>query len=133
MTWRFEGLIGQALRGKNSPHSSQFIFCLPLQNSVHSIYRVVSFEIVGTYQIKVRFDDETTQVIDFRPVLEGELFGPLMDLLLFNQVRIDPEVHTLVWPKGADFDPATLHDWPAHEEELRAMARRWSEALAENE
>ena len=99
----------------------------------HPIYRVVSFEIVGTYQIKVRFDDETTQVIDFRPVLEGELFGPLMDFLLFNQVRIDPEVHTLVWPKGADFDPATLHDWPAHEEGLRAMARRWSEALAENE
>jgi hypothetical protein len=30
---------------------------------------------------------------------------------LFNQVRIDPEVHTLVWPNGADFDPAMLHDW----------------------
>ena len=99
----------------------------------HPIYRVVSFEIVGTYQIKVRFNDETIQVIDFRPVLEGELFGPLMDILLFDQVRIDPEVHTLVWPNGADFDPATLHDWPAHKEELRTMARRWSEALAGNE
>ena len=31
---------------------------------------------------------------------------------LFGQVWIDPEVHTLVWPNGADFDPATLHDWP---------------------
>ena len=99
----------------------------------HPIYRVVSFEIVGPYRIHVRFNDETTQDIDFRPVLEGEMFGPLMDEVLFNQVRIDSEVHTLVWPNGADFDPTTLHDWPTHEEELRKMAARWSDALATNE
>jgi hypothetical protein len=23
-------------------------------------------------------------------------------------------VNVLVWPNGADFDPATLHDWLAH-------------------
>jgi hypothetical protein len=44
---------------------------------------------------------------------------------LFNQVQIDPEVHTLVWPNGADFDPATLHDWPVHESAFRELARRW--------
>ena len=99
----------------------------------HPIYRVVSFEIVGPHRIKVRFNDETTQVIDFRPILKGELFGPLMDEVLFNQVRIDSEVHTLVWPNGADFDPATLHDWPVHDGELRKMAGRWSDALAANE
>jgi hypothetical protein len=36
--------------------------------------------------------------------------GPLRDQALFRQVRLDSEVHTLVWPNGADFDPATLHD-----------------------
>jgi len=46
-------------------------------------------------------------------------------LALFNQVRIDPEVQTLVWPNGADFDPATLHDWPMHIEALTARARKW--------
>ena len=99
----------------------------------HSIYEVIEFEIVGPHRINVRFNDKTTQEIDFRPVLEGELFGPLMDEVLFNQVRIDSEVHTLVWPNGADFDPATLHDWPDHKEEMRSMARRWSEALAGDE
>jgi hypothetical protein len=44
---------------------------------------------------------------------------------LFNQVRIDPEVHTLVWPNGADFDPATLHDWPEQVEAWRARAKQW--------
>ncbi len=45
---------------------------------------------------------------------------------VFNQVFIDPEVHTLVWPNGADFDPATLHDWPEHVDRLKALARRWA-------
>jgi hypothetical protein len=53
------------------------------------------------------------------------LYGPLRDLRLFNQVSIDPEVHTLVWPNGADFDPATLHDWPENEAAFRELARRW--------
>jgi hypothetical protein len=91
----------------------------------HPIHRVQSFEFVKAYTLRVGFDDGTEQVIDFRPVLAGELFGPLRDLALFNQVRIDPEVHTLVWPTGADFDPATLHDWPAYADALAARARRW--------
>jgi hypothetical protein len=77
-----------------------------------SFYRVVSFKIIGPCVIRVGFDDQTEQVIDFQPILVDEMYGPLRDLSLFNQVRIDPEVHTLVWPNGADFDPATLHDWP---------------------
>ena len=121
----------------NSVHFVRgFIDWIYLENEnrmSHSIYEVIEFEIVGPRRINVRFNDKTTQEIDFRPVLEGELFGSLMDEVLFSQVRIDSEVHTLVWPNGADFDPATLHDWPDHEEELRRMARRWSEALAGNE
>lgn len=92
---------------------------------VHPIHRVRTFEVVGAYTLCVRFEDGTEQVIDFRPVLAGELFGPLRDRALFNQVRNDPEVHTLVWPNGADFDPATLHDWPAHASALAARARQW--------
>ena len=92
----------------------------------HPIYRVRAFEITGTYTLRVAFDDGTEQVIDFQPVLAGELYGPLKDLSLFHQVRIDPEVHTLVWPNGADFDPATLHDWPELVGYLTARARKWS-------
>jgi len=97
---------------------------------VHPIYRVEAFAIVQPYTLRVRFDDETEQTIDFRPVLAGELYGPLRDLFLFNQVQIDPEVHTLIWPNGADFDPATLHDWPQHIDYLTARARRWNLATA---
>jgi hypothetical protein len=43
------------------------------------------------------------------------------------------EVHTLVWPSGADFDPATLHDWPEHEADMIALARRWAAATTRGE
>ncbi len=91
----------------------------------HPIHRVAAFEIVSDYTLRVRFDDQTEQTINFRPVLAGELFGPLRDLELFRRVGIDTDAHTLVWPNGADFDPATLHDWPQHETLLRELARRW--------
>ncbi len=91
----------------------------------HPISRVRSFQIVAPYTLRVRFDDQTEQEINFEPVLAGELYRPLRDLALFNQVRIDPEVHTLVWPNGADFDPATLHDWTQHADALAARARQW--------
>src|SRR6266403_4231108 len=96
----------------------------------HPINRIRSFEIVAPYTVRVHFDDHSEQTIDFRPILAGEMYGPLRNLELFNQVQIDPEVQTLVWPNGADFDSATLHDWPDHIEELRARAQRWELAAA---
>jgi hypothetical protein len=92
----------------------------------HAIYRVRSSEVLGPYTLRVRFDDGTEQIIDFEPVLHGKLYGPLRDLSVFSQVCIDPEVHTLVWPNGADFDPETLHDWPEHAPYLTERARAWA-------
>lgn len=96
----------------------------------HPIYRVASFDIVADFTLRIGFDDATEQMIDFHPILAGEVYGPLRDLKLFNQVIIDPEVHTLVWPNGADFDPATLHDWPANEALFRELASRWEKIRA---
>ena len=96
----------------------------------HPIYRVVNFEIIAPYTLRVAFDDGTTQTIDFRPVLVGEIYGTLRDERLFNQVEIDPEVRTLVWPNGADFDPATLHDWPSYAGALKRMAQQWAKVKA---
>jgi len=92
----------------------------------HAIHRVEHFEIVGPYTLTVRFADGSQQRIDFRPVLEGEVFGPLQDLQLFNTVELESTFGTLQWPNGADFDPETLHDWPNYREELATMARRWA-------
>ena len=94
----------------------------------HEIYRISSFEKVAPFTLCVKFDDGTSQIIDFHPVLKGELYGPLQESTLFDQVRIDPEVHTLVWPNGADFDPAILHNWPESGPALKALAEQWVSA-----
>lgn len=96
----------------------------------HPIHRVSTFEVVGPYRLRVAFDDNSEQVINFESVLAGELFGPLRDLNLFNQVFLDTEAHTLVWPNGADFDPATLDDWSDHVEALSKQARQWDSVTA---
>ena len=32
---------------------------------------------------------------------------------------------TSILPNGADFDPATLHDWPTYEKAFRERAKQW--------
>jgi len=82
----------------------------------HPLYDVTAFEIVGDYTLRITFDDGTTQIVDLEPVLVGEMFAPLRALDFFRQVRLDPEIRTLVWPRPegtrADFDPYVLHEWP---------------------
>ena len=97
---------------------------------IHLICQVRAVEVVEPYTLRVQFTDATEQIINLKPVLAGELYGPLLDLQLFNQVAIDAEVKTLVWPNGADFDPATLHDWPKCKDAFAARAREWERVSA---
>lgn len=91
----------------------------------HEIHRVTAFEQTGQFALNVRFEDGTIQAIDFKPVLAGELFGPLFDPNFFARVAIDPEAATLVWPNGADFDPNTLYNWPEEGPALARLAQNW--------
>jgi hypothetical protein len=84
----------------------------------------MSFEIDGPYTLTIRFDDGISRTIDFRPVLSGPIYGALCDMDLFAKARIDPEVHTIVWPNGVDFDPETLHDWPDNVAAFYAMTHQ---------
>ncbi|MEZ4861680.1 MAG: DUF2442 domain-containing protein [Caldilineaceae bacterium] len=97
----------------------------------HEIHIVVDFAIVAPYTLRIVFDDERVRTINFFPMLRGALYGSLRDLNLFNQVRLDPEAGTLVWPNEADFDPATLHDWDTVGEAMIAMAKTWPEPAYE--
>jgi hypothetical protein len=91
----------------------------------HVMCRIQDFQIIGPYTLRVVFDDAAERIINFEPVPRGELYGPLRDPGLFNRVAVDPEVRTLVWPNGADFDPATLHEWPNCGAAFAEMASRW--------
>jgi hypothetical protein len=87
-----------------------------------ALHRVISFMLIGGYAIRLKFDDDTEQIVDLEPILSGPVFGPLLDEILFQEVQIDPDFGALVWPNGADIDPMVLYDWAAHVD--RIVARR---------
>jgi hypothetical protein len=91
----------------------------------HAIHFVKSVAVIAPHTLKLQFEDGVIQTINFEPLLHGQLYGSLRDPKIFNQVRIDPEIQTIVWPNGADFDPATLHDWPEHGPALIQLAKSW--------
>lgn len=93
----------------------------------HKLYRVTDFKPLDGYRMRVQFDDGAFQEINFEPVLHGEMWGPLRDQSLFNQVSIDPIAHTLTWPNGADFDPETLRHWDEYKDELAERAKSWEQ------
>jgi hypothetical protein len=97
------------------------------QSSEMQLHDVTDYTSIRDYVLRVRFDDGAEQVIDFEPILIGPLFGPLRDPGLFNQVRVDPELGTLVWPTGADIAPNVLYDWPRHVDAIVQRRRqRWA-------
>ena len=79
-----------------------------------NLYRVIESKTTGPYTIWLKFEDGTERTIDFKPILEGPIFGPLKDIDLFNQYSLNRDFGTIEWPTGADIDPTVLHDWPDH-------------------
>ena len=94
----------------------------------HLLIKITEAKVVKPYILKLRFDDGAEKEVDLEPVLKGKLLGPLKDKQLFNQVRVNPEVHTVEWPNGADFDPSTLYQWEEVKDEFIEMASRWEAA-----
>jgi hypothetical protein len=74
------------------------------------IPRVIEAHHVREYVVRVRFQDGTQGEVNLEPQLYGEMFEPLKNQEYFQQFRVDPDLHTLVWPNGADFAPELLYE-----------------------
>lgn len=71
--------------------------------------RVIEAKWVRGYVLHLRFSDGAEGEVDLKDELEGGVFEPLKDVGLFKSFRVHPELHTVVWPNGADFAPEFLH------------------------
>ncbi|MBL8036507.1 MAG: DUF2442 domain-containing protein [Nitrospira sp.] len=69
---------------------------------------VTKAEYRGGYRIRVTFDDNSENTIDFRRYLKGPVFDPLKDVKYFRQFFLDG--WTVVWPNGADISPEELYE-----------------------
>lgn len=71
---------------------------------------VIEVRYVREYTIWVKFEDGSEGEIDLSAELYGPVFEPLKDVEYFRQVRVDPELGTIVWPNGADLAPEFLYE-----------------------
>ena len=72
--------------------------------------RLVEARCVRDYVIWLRWSDGTQGEIDLAAELEGPIFEPLKDQAYFRRVIVSPDLHTLVWPNGADLAPEFLRE-----------------------
>jgi hypothetical protein len=92
----------------NSPTSAPTT--LDCSTEMPEILRVTEMEQVGTYSLKVAFNDGTTKRVNLRPLLWGEVFEPLRDPDKFSEVYLDEKTGTVAWPNGADLAPEALYE-----------------------
>lgn len=72
--------------------------------------RITSARYLGGHSVWLRFSDGLEGTVDLSRELAGEVFEPLRDEAFFARVTLHPELHTLVWPNGADFAPEFLRE-----------------------
>lgn len=76
------------------------------------VLRIEAVELVGPFELRLRFNDGTTRLVDLEAVLTGPVFLALRDPEFFSRVALDPVAGTVVWPNGADFAPDYLRGLP---------------------
>ena len=69
---------------------------------------VKSAKYLDDYRLWVSFDDGSAGEVDLDGLLSSPVFEPLKDKTYFSQMRVDPELATVVWPNGADLAPEFL-------------------------
>ena len=71
---------------------------------------VIEVKYVRDFTVWVKFEDGTEGELDLSEELYGPIFEPLRDISYFKQVKVNPELGTIVWPNGADLAPEFLYE-----------------------
>jgi len=71
---------------------------------------IVEVRPLGGHRLYLRFEDGVAGELDLAGRLRFEgVFAPLKDPAVFAQVRVHPELGTVVWPNDVDLDPDALY------------------------
>ena len=65
---------------------------------------------VRDFVIWLRWSDGSQGEVDLAGELDGPVFEPLRDKNYFQSFILSPDMHTLVWPNGADLAPEFLYE-----------------------
>ncbi|HYC03849.1 MAG TPA: DUF2442 domain-containing protein [Azospirillaceae bacterium] len=92
------------------------------------MYRIISATARPGFLVDLTWEDGSRSSIDFRPLLQGEVFAPLRDPAWFAaHVAVEEDGHALGWPGELHFSADSLW-YRTHPEDLK---RDYPEAAAE--
>ncbi|BAP88398.1 putative uncharacterized protein [Burkholderiales bacterium GJ-E10] len=72
---------------------------------------VIDVQPMAERKLKLRFSDQQVGIVDVDSIV-GEysgVFSPLLDPGFFQQVRVNDDLGTIMWPNGADLCPDVLY------------------------
>jgi hypothetical protein len=72
--------------------------------------RLVAVRWVRDWVLWVRFSDGSEGEVDLSAELDGPVFEPLRDPVYFRAFVLNPDLHTVAWPNGADLAPEFLYE-----------------------
>jgi hypothetical protein len=78
-------------------------------DATRTLARITRVEPLEGFRLGLAFTDGLVREVDLSGDLWGQTAEPLQDPDYFRQVRVDPELGTVVWPNGYDLDPDVLH------------------------
>ena len=72
---------------------------------------VIDVELGGGYRLILTFEGDERREIDLGETISFTgVFEPLKDAAYFQEVRVEPDVGTIIWPNGADLCPDVLYE-----------------------
>ncbi|MEK6676395.1 MAG: DUF2442 domain-containing protein [Planctomycetota bacterium] len=72
---------------------------------------IIDVKYVGGTRLRLWFENGEERVIDISELVPFDgVFEPLRTPSFFAQVRVEPDVGTIVWPNGADLCPDVLYE-----------------------
>ncbi|MDR0829291.1 MAG: DUF2442 domain-containing protein [Prevotellaceae bacterium] len=76
-------------------------------NTISDLLWVTDAKYAENYKLLIKFNDNTTKLVDLQKHLYGEAFEPLKDIEKFKQFELSD--WTVEWKNGADFAPEYLY------------------------
>ena len=70
--------------------------------------KVTSAQVLTWHRLLLQFNDGTHGEANVAADLKGPIFEELLDPEKFSAAYLDPELHTVCWPNGADLAPEFL-------------------------
>lgn len=75
----------------------------------------------SAFKLFLQFEDGSWRIADLKDHLDGDIFEPLRNRVVFSKVRLNEDIDTVVWENGADMSPDFLYKISSPADDTQVM------------